>query len=134
MIMARKKSDYRVIADIECPGFRGGQFEVKGKSGYCALKDAASESILGQGCTITLRPVHREKMPSQGTLFETRSAFETDDLPLPGGVSGPRARMMRSELLSGWDSPGPSAARGAMDLFRACPALKTRVKKYWSGY
>lgn len=67
--MARKPSDYRVVAEIRCPDFHGGTFLVNRKKDYCALQDAAKESVLGLGCKITLRSVHKSKAPKQGSMF-----------------------------------------------------------------
>jgi hypothetical protein len=60
----------RVIAEIQCPGFKGGAFEVEDRKGYCALQKVAKEAVLGRGCTITLKATTKAALPKQPMLFE----------------------------------------------------------------
>jgi hypothetical protein len=84
--MTRKLSDYRVVAEIQCPGFSGGTFTVNRKRDYCALEAAAKESVLGLGCTITLKSVHKSKVPEQGSMFSRKKTTPQQSL------FGPRRR------------------------------------------
>jgi hypothetical protein len=65
-LMPRK----RVIAEIQCPGFKGGAFEVDDRKAYCELKKVAKEAVLGRGCTITLKASTKAALPKQPMLFE----------------------------------------------------------------
>lgn len=61
----------RVIAEIQCPGFSGGSFEVEDRKAYCGLQKAAKEAILGRGCKIVLKASARAALPKQPKLFES---------------------------------------------------------------
>ena len=61
----------RVIAEIKCPGFSGGAFEVEDRKAFCNLKKAAQEAVLGRGCTITLKASTKAALPKQPKLFES---------------------------------------------------------------
>ena len=78
--MPRKRSDYRVVAEIQCPDFHGGTFAVNRAKDYCALENAAKESVLGLGCTITLRSVHKSKAPEQGSIFSRKKTTPQQSL------------------------------------------------------
>jgi len=78
--MTRKRSDYRVVAEVRCPDFHGGTFVVANKKDYCALEAAAKESVLGLGCTITLKSVHKSKVPEQGSMFSRRKTTPQQSL------------------------------------------------------
>jgi hypothetical protein len=97
--MTRKLSDYRVVAEIQCPGFSGGSFTVNRKRDYCALEAAAKESVLGLGCTITLKSVHKSKVPEQGSMFSRKkttpqqSLFGLGVAPPPGLKPGTRVSL-----------------------------------------
>jgi hypothetical protein len=70
----------RVIAEIKCPGFSGGTFTVNRKKDYCALEEAAKESVLGLGCSITLKAVDKTKAPAQGSMFSRKKTTPQQSL------------------------------------------------------
>jgi hypothetical protein len=60
----------RVVAEIRCPGFKGGTFEIEDRKGYCALQKVTKEAVLGHGCIITLKVTTGADLPKQPMLFE----------------------------------------------------------------
>jgi hypothetical protein len=65
---------------MQCPDFHGGTFVVADKKDYCGLEAAAKESVLGLGCTITLRGVHKSKAQEQGSMFSRRKTTPQQSL------------------------------------------------------